>query len=222
MFIRKLRVTFFKSEEMNNEISSLKFKLAIGAYNPWMRYFGFLYQPSKLLELPFMLVFCIFIKYFYRRFYLIYLVSRECLCSVCGNYRELLLRICSKDDTFCVCSKECFLKAETSLNTFSQEAKCDCGNDANELYTTYFQMYEIIISEIRIKYFCSAACEKTDRKKLTKDGTKLLASCICGKIMNSNKKQHKKCGGCEVEFYCSKECQKKDWAEHKKVCKPIS
>lgn len=31
-----------------------------------------------------------------------------------------------------------------------------------------------------------------------------------------------KCGGCRVKRYCSAECQRKDWKEHKKECKKIS
>jgi hypothetical protein len=29
----------------------------------------------------------------------------------------------------------------------------------------------------------------------------------------------KRCGKCKCEFYCSKECQKKDWLTHKRTCK---
>jgi hypothetical protein len=30
----------------------------------------------------------------------------------------------------------------------------------------------------------------------------------------------KKCGGCKQVYYCSAECQKNDWKEHKSACKP--
>ncbi|KAJ7642052.1 hypothetical protein FB45DRAFT_901686 [Roridomyces roridus] len=41
--------------------------------------------------------------------------------------------------------------------------------------------------------------------------------CIkCYKIMDRNKL--KLCARCQLAFYCGSECQKKDWAEHKKVC----
>jgi len=30
----------------------------------------------------------------------------------------------------------------------------------------------------------------------------------------------KKCGQCQCERYCSRECQKSHWKEHKKVCEP--
>ena len=39
----------------------------------------------------------------------------------------------------------------------------------------------------------------------------------CGK-MDSNLK---KCGACGRAWYCSQECQRKDWKEHKKVCKTL-
>ena len=31
-----------------------------------------------------------------------------------------------------------------------------------------------------------------------------------------------KCSGCKVVKYCSRECQKKDWARHKKDCKKLA
>lgn len=32
----------------------------------------------------------------------------------------------------------------------------------------------------------------------------------------------KKCGGCHVTFYCSRECQKRDWSTHKSLCRQVS
>ncbi|KAJ7642190.1 hypothetical protein FB45DRAFT_1126552 [Roridomyces roridus] len=45
---------------------------------------------------------------------------------------------------------------------------------------------------------------------------KVYACTKCFKEMERNKL--KLCGGCKLTFYCGSECQKKDWAEHKKVC----
>jgi hypothetical protein len=30
------------------------------------------------------------------------------------------------------------------------------------------------------------------------------------------------CGACQSVMYCSKVCQKKDWKEHKKICKSLN
>lgn len=37
-------------------------------------------------------------------------------------------------------------------------------------------------------------------------------NCFCGKVGN------KSCSNCKIQKYCSKECQKNNWKEHKKVC----
>ena len=31
----------------------------------------------------------------------------------------------------------------------------------------------------------------------------------------------KRCNGCNVAYYCSKQCQEKDWENHKKCCKMV-
>ncbi|KAH8094493.1 hypothetical protein BXZ70DRAFT_947711 [Cristinia sonorae] len=40
-------------------------------------------------------------------------------------------------------------------------------------------------------------------------------SCSCSAI----EKNLARCAGCGAAFYCSKECQKQDWPEHKSLCK---
>jgi len=41
-------------------------------------------------------------------------------------------------------------------------------------------------------------------------------SCICGVESKFI------CGNCKVKKYCSVNCQKEDWKEHKKICKLLS
>ncbi len=40
---------------------------------------------------------------------------------------------------------------------------------------------------------------------------------ICAHCKEEKKKM-KKCARCQVVYYCSRECQKKDWKNHKKCC----
>jgi hypothetical protein len=42
----------------------------------------------------------------------------------------------------------------------------------------------------------------------------------CGK-MQALVGKLKQCQRCKVTFYCDKECQKKDWKKHKKICKSL-
>lgn len=43
------------------------------------------------------------------------------------------------------------------------------------------------------------------------------------KVLSSGKLvRYKKCGRCQTTYYCSEECQRKDWHAHKKICeKPL-
>lgn len=38
--------------------------------------------------------------------------------------------------------------------------------------------------------------------------------------MSQDKKKFQRCSTCHVAYYCSRDCQKAHWPEHKKICKP--
>jgi len=44
---------------------------------------------------------------------------------------------------------------------------------------------------------------------------------LCYTCNKYNEGNMKRCGRCKARWYCSAECQKKDWNTHKKDCKPI-
>lgn len=48
----------------------------------------------------------------------------------------------------------------------------------------------------------------------------VLQSCdFCQKLSKNAKADFKRCSSCKKAYYCSPECQNKDWPEHKKWCK---
>lgn len=48
----------------------------------------------------------------------------------------------------------------------------------------------------------------------------LMKGCgACGKWEEVGKTRFLKCGKCKRKYYCSVDCQKDDWKEHKKLCK---
>ncbi|KAJ7642117.1 hypothetical protein FB45DRAFT_901823 [Roridomyces roridus] len=57
-------------------------------------------------------------------------------------------------------------------------------------------------------------CDNSHCKEM--NANKKYACSKCSKIMERSKL--KLCSGCKLTFYCGGECQKKDWAQHKKLC----
>ena len=46
---------------------------------------------------------------------------------------------------------------------------------------------------------------------------------LCGncKKMSMQKNEFKKCSKCMITFYCTKDCQRAHWQEHKKICEVL-
>ena len=55
----------------------------------------------------------------------------------------------------------------------------------------------------------------TDKKKPTKECNK------CKSKIGEGGKKLKLCSGCKDVYYCSIECQKSNWKEHKPLCKKL-
>jgi hypothetical protein len=60
----------------------------------------------------------------------------------------------------------------------------------------------------------TTAAPTTDATKATTTTKPMTKECK----FSSKKDGVKKCGKCMSVSYCSRECQAKDWSEHKKVC----
>ena len=41
----------------------------------------------------------------------------------------------------------------------------------------------------------------------------------CGVWQSDTERKLERCSGCKLVYYCSRECQKRDWKEHKAHCK---
>ena len=46
-----------------------------------------------------------------------------------------------------------------------------------------------------------------------------LSNCACCQARENQKKRFKACGACKMVFYCCKDCQVKNWNDHKTFCK---
>ncbi len=105
--------------------------------------------------------------------------------------------------------------------------------------TDIFEKFEIVCSILNKTSILVDNMENTSNIELRNESKKLLHEIMkgakdCGfsrgeideKYCCSNCKRPKldtkRCTGCKKVWYCSKECQKKDWKLHKNKCKRIN
>jgi len=63
-----------------------------------------------------------------------------------------------------------------------------------------------------------AASEQERLKSKIQAGGSLSACSLCNKSSSSSEEKNKRCTGCFMVWYCSRECQLKAWEEHKEEC----
>ena len=54
------------------------------------------------------------------------------------------------------------------------------------------------------------------------NATAMPACANCNKVQDSGEVTLQRCSGCRAAYYCSKDCQKADWKNHKKTCRSSS
>ena len=88
-----------------------------------------------------------------------------------------------------------------------------------------------LIEEFKNHYSCQGCREMKEKEESQKDTKQTLPlesstpthSCAyCGVSDSTKNVKMMLCGRCELIKYCSANCQKLDWAGHKKVCKKKS
>ena len=111
--------------------------------------------------------------------------------------------------TFMEFARNCYMKTaceELFLQELKKFVNCNCL-DAEDPSSPHFRPYPIHPGEWE-------PCIELPSKKQWCYNT---IDCFhCGKA--DFEKSNKRCGGCRLVTFCSKECQKKNWKTHKKVC----
>jgi hypothetical protein len=92
-----------------------------------------------------------------------------------------------------------------------------CGKKGNGDYN--FHVDFINLNHRTTTACCSLECfKKAKDEAFSIEKLKMKKKC-CG--CQEIKEDMLRCGGCHMKFYCSKECQKKDWVNHKPFCQSL-
>lgn len=68
-----------------------------------------------------------------------------------------------------------------------------------------------------------AASDYYEMQDGVQDGARKVRMCrVCGTVENGKRPKMRQCAVCKSVYYCSTECQRRDWSEHKKACSPFA
>jgi hypothetical protein len=138
---------------------------------------------------------------------------RKQKCSQCSG---IALR-CLRFQRLCLGPKELALLCDDCYPSFLSGimGKCQCDYCGNVIYKDPHITTCIIVRlpTKAVVLTCSKKCEKRNRKEMVAES----ASYVCE---NCGKKEStmSRCSKCGIARYCSRECQVKNWPEHKRKC----
>ncbi len=75
--------------------------------------------------------------------------------------------------------------------------------------------FTMILSIILACWSPCCVAPRSSRRDLENSGKKQVSCASCGNTLCAMKK----CTGCNLAHYCNRECQLKDWKQHKVVCR---
>ena len=121
------------------------------------------------------------------------------------------------------------------LGPFRCTGKPGCDNPAVGFCSSpmsYLNHDPPFISDFRSLPVCAdSECnlvskQRTDADFGTRLGTqrsRLCACCGTAELLSGGAGEYKSCSRCKAtHYYCSKECQRRDWPSHKQICKPYT
>ena len=135
-------------------------------------------------------------------------------CQRC-NINDATLMNLFDDRSFFLCPK-CPPSIPREYNIRCYICKNHFRDDKGFQYTIFLRSH----NEEPRKYacfYCGNSCLKSHNERINKEESYTFINegmpCrIC------KKNATKKCGKCKETFYCSLDCQKKDWPDHKTIC----
>lgn len=146
--------------------------------------------------------------------------DNEEVCSRCKEskpYYKHTWKSCNR--TARLCSDKC--KSDTKLVELLTPLGCAvCSNEitlGNYDFYVHEEHRQLVESKLILYEVTTLTCSYECRKKCLSKLKKVNKMCVCGKIADE-KQKFKKCSRCEYIFYCSTECQEKDWPTHKDMC----
>ena len=97
-----------------------------------------------------------------------------------------------------------------------------CGKAADPRFVHRLQFTKLPGTPTFCKTTCSASCYGAVMRVAEQSQKGVyVVNCVCGKdITGSGPASRPRCARCKLTYYCSRECQKRDWKVHKLMCQP--